>query len=221
MTQERAYTPTTRGLVDSEIGTPLREFSGILDAIYPEERKFGDVNVMNFRDVEVKESVEPYNFPTATIAIKVSNLKGSGWGVFGESLNLLIPEDEDISDCVGKRLNLKMEVGHVYGKTKEGIDMVGNPWTVTEVEGEAAPAAGGKGKSSATDKAKTLIIGKTRAEFNKDAFADSAIRKDAALTRAITDKSFINAMIELGEVVEDENGVFQLPAAEVDPRNEE
>lgn len=211
MTQERSYTPSTRGLVDSEIGTPLRKFNGILDSVYPEERKFGDVNVLNYRDVEVTKSVEPYNFPTATIAIKVSNLNNSAWGIFSQSLNPLIADDQDIQDCVGKRMTLEMEEGHLYGSAKDGTPMVGNPWTVTEVEGAAPTAAGSKGKSSATDRAKALIVGKTRAEFNKAAFADTAIRKDAALTRAITDKSFINAMEQAGEIVEDENGVFQAP----------
>ncbi|KKK59706.1 hypothetical protein LCGC14_3031730, partial [marine sediment metagenome] len=38
---------------------------------------------------------------------------------------------------------------------------------------------------------------------------DPLVRKDTGLQRAITDKSFINDLIQLGKVKEDENGVFQ------------
>ena len=85
--------------------------------------------------------------------------------------------------------------------------MVGNPWTVTELEG--AGAGGGKA-SSAKERAKELLIGKTRAQFTKAAYADPIIRKDIAVQRSITDKSFINSLLQLGEVVQDGDGVFGL-----------
>lgn len=200
---------SVRGLTDSEFGTPLREFSGVLDSYYPEERKFGDVAVLNFKEVEVIRSVVPYNFPIATLAIKLSKSKRSGWGIFADSLAEKLPDDQDIKDCVGKRMKLEMEEGHVYGQDRNtGEDLVGNPWKVTELEGGATSGAS---LPTAKDRAKELLIGKTRADFNKAAYADPLIRKDTALQRAITDKSFINSLVQLGEVVEDENGVFQLP----------
>lgn len=203
---------TVRGLVDSEFGTPLREFKGNLKEYYPEERQYGDkgsttVVILNFTDVEVIRSVEPYNFPIATISIKLSNKKRSGWGIFADSLAELLPPDADIKDCIGKMLTLKMEEGHVYGQDRTtGDDMVGNPWHVIEVEGGSAVGAP---LPNAKDRAKELLIGKTKADFNKAAYADPIIRKDTALQRAITDKSFINSLIQLGEVEEDENGVFK------------
>lgn len=197
---------SVRGLVDSEFGgTPLRKFTGVLDSYYPEDRTFGTQVILNFKDVEVLESVEPYNFPTATISIKLSNKKNSGWGVFSESVAALLPEDQDIKDCIGKRIGMEMEVGHEYGTDRQtGEPMLGNPWKVFELEGVVAGAK----VTTATDRAKELLAGKTRAEFNKAAYADPIIRKDTALQRAITDKSFINSLIQLGEFTEDENGVI-------------
>jgi len=201
---------SVRGLTDSEFGTPLREFSGVLDNYYPEDRQFGTVVVLNFKEIEVIRTVEPYNFPIATISIKLSNKKRSGWGIFADSLAELLPEDQDIKDCVGKRMTLEMEEGHVYGQDRTtGDDMVGNPWHAKALEGATATGAS---VPTAKDRAEELLIGKTRAEFNKAAYADPLIRKDTALQRAITDKSFINSLVQLGEIVEDENGVFQLPA---------
>ena len=57
--------------------------------------------------------------------------------------------------------------------------------------------------------AEANLIGKTKAAFNKWAFADPRIRKDAALQRSISDKSFITSLIQLGKVVEDGDGIFQ------------
>lgn len=200
---------SVRGLRDSEFGTPLRDFSGVLDSYYPDDRKFGTFVVLSFKDVEVIKSDEPYNFPIAQVAIKLSGTKNSAWGIFAESLAVFLKEEEDFKDCVGRRMGLRMEIGHVYGKDRESQeDMVGNPWTVYELEGAAAS---GIVLPTAADRALELLIGKTRAEFNKAAYADPIIRKDTALQRAITDKSFINSQLQLGKVVEDENGVFQYP----------
>jgi len=196
---------SVRGLTDSDYGTPLRQFTGVLKEYYPEDRQFGTVVVMNFTDVEVVESVEPYNFPTASLAIKLSNKKKSGWGIFGDSLAELLSEDEDIKDCIGKTVGLKMKVGHVYGKDKvTGEDMIGSPWQAYSLDGAGAGVA----IASAGDRAKEILDGKTRAEFNKAAYADPVIRKDTDLQRAITDKSFIASLIQLKEFTEDENGTF-------------
>ena len=89
---------TTRGLTEGEAATPLRKFYGILDSYSPEERYGKTSVVMNFKDVEVIESTEPYPFPIAVIPIKLSNRKNSAWGVFSESLNAIIPEDQDIKE---------------------------------------------------------------------------------------------------------------------------
>ena len=211
MTTEQQPVTTTRNLVAGGGGTPLRDFWGTLKSIYPEPDNFGDKNVLNFADVEVIESTEPYNFPTATIKIKISNKKDSSWGVFAESVNEYLQPDEDVIDLVEKRLHMQMQVDYEFqGKDKvTGEPFKGNPWKILEIEGITVAGAEPT-VSSAMAKAKALLIGKTRAEFNKAALADTAIRKDTELVRAITDKSFVKSMLDTGEFVEDENGVFSL-----------
>ncbi|GAH80705.1 unnamed protein product, partial [marine sediment metagenome] len=85
---EQAELISTRKLTESEFGTPLRKFTGILDNYnLDKEAKFGARVQLNFKDVEVLESTEPYLFPIATVSIKLSNRRISSWGHFSESLN--------------------------------------------------------------------------------------------------------------------------------------
>ncbi len=210
---------STRGLVEGGGSTPLREFWGVLDGYNPEE-SFGNTRVnLNLKDVEVIESVEPYNFPTATIGIKLSNRKSSGWGIFSDSLNAFLTDEEDIKDVIGQRMRLKMEVGHKFGVNRQtNEDMLGDVWHVEEIEGrekKVVEAAGAEASttsapkaSAAEAKAKELLDGKTLAEFNKAAYTDTAIRKDTAFQRTITDKSFVKALEIAGKFTKDKNGVY-------------
>ena len=196
---------TVRNLVESEFGTPLRKFYGVLDSYYPDEGKFGTRVVLNFKELKVIETVEPYNFPTAVISIKLSNRKRSAWGIFGESLVKLLSENQDIKDCQGMRIGMVMTPNHDYGENRQtGEKIIGSAWEVFEVAGKVAGAA----ETSALDEAKKLLDGKTRAEFNRTAYANPIIRQDVNFQRAVTDKSFINSMVQLGEFTEDENGIF-------------
>ena len=217
MTQEQKQDIiSTRGLQEGgEPKTPLREFSGVLDSYYPEDR-FGTTRVfLNFKDVEVVESVEPYNFPTAVIDIKFSNKKNSAWGGFADSLNSFLAEGEDVKDTVGLRYTMKMEVAHIYGKDRvSGLDMVGDQWHVTELEGHIKQEAAVEGvapvstDTPAEAEAKKLLDGKTLAQFNKEAYASAVIRKDVPFQRTITDKSFTKAMLAVGEFSVDENQIY-------------
>jgi len=205
--------PSVRGLIDSEFQTPLRKFTGILDSFYREERQYSTVVVLNFKGLEVIRSTEPYILPIAQISIKESKKKKSSWGIFGESLAAFLAEEEDLKDCVGRRMGMEMEEGHIFGKdrdTKE--DLIGNPWRVYYVAGAKAGIAG---VQPAVARARELLIGKTRAEFNKAAYADPLIKNDVALQRAITDRSFITSLLQIGQVIEDANGVFSLPPSKV------
>jgi len=100
-------------------------------------------------------------------------------------------------------------LGEVY---RDG--MVPTPvWIVAGMEGATGGVQEDSG-GSAADWAEEHLVGLTRAQFNKWAFADPKVRKDVALQRSISDKSFVNSLVQLGKVVEDEDGVFQLPAEE-------
>lgn len=203
--------------------TPLREFTGILDGITPGE--FGKKD-LNFKEVEVVESIEPYNFPTATLSIKYSNRLDSGWGIFGESLVKFLGEDEDVKDTYGLRFHMKMEEGHEYsGKDKEtGKPFVGDVWRVVELEGhetseapaneKAAPGKPAVKANAAMARAIELLDGKTLAEFNKAAYADPIIRKDVAFQKTISDKSFVKQVMADGLFTKDKTDTYHLTASE-------
>jgi len=137
---------STRGLIDAELG-PLRRFTGILDSMPDEIRTYGEGDSarsskrisLNFKDLDVKEAVEPYHFPTNTIIIGQSNRKKSRWGVLSEgtpndrtvgfnnvadlqytaeqldpsNANYIKPADrmDLIRDCMGKRIGNVMTDG--------------------------------------------------------------------------------------------------------------
>jgi len=199
--------PSVRGLED--VGTPLRKFRGTLDSVPPPEDRYGKSRVtLNFRDVEVIESVEPYHFPIAQISMNQSNRKNSNWGVFGNSLAKLLSKEEDLKDCIGRRFGMVMELGRKYGENQQtGEDLIGNPWHVFELDGKV-PGGAAEGAKDALETARELLNNKTRADFNAAAFADETIRKDTNLQQAIIDKSFITAELQLGNFEEDAEGVF-------------
>ena len=90
---------TTRGLIDADLG-PLRRFTGILDSMPTEKQTYGEGEsarestrvLINLKDIDVKEAVEPYHFPTYTLRLSLSNRKKSRWGVLSEGT----PEDRTL-----------------------------------------------------------------------------------------------------------------------------
>lgn len=137
---------TTRGLIDADLG-PLRRFTGILDSMPDEKQTFGEGESarestrisLNFKEIDVKEAVEPYHFPIVTIIMSLSNRKKSRWGVLSEgtpkdravgfnnvadqqytteqldpsNANFIQPKDRmDLKrNCMGKRLGMVMTDG--------------------------------------------------------------------------------------------------------------
>jgi len=108
--------------------------------------------------------------------------------------------------------NLQDELNGLGELHKDG--MVPTPvWLVTSVDGVGTAGGSGNSGQSATEWAEENLVGKTRADFNKWAFTDPRVRKDIQLTRSITDKSFVNGLVQIRRVEEDENGVFQVSVA--------
>lgn len=136
--------PSTRGLIDTDIG-PLRKFTGILDSAPEEEKTWGEegdpkarkytVISLNFKDIDILEQVEPYNFATYTITMNKSNRRKSQWGFFSDgqpgdrdigfnniadmqysesqltpgSADYIMPKDRmDLKDSFGKRIGMVM-----------------------------------------------------------------------------------------------------------------
>ena len=136
---------STRGLIDAELG-PLRRFTGVLDSTPTEKQTYGEGESarestrisLNFKELDVKEAVEPYHFPIYVITLSQSNRKKSRWGVFSEgtpkdrtngfnsvvdqqySVEQLDPsnpeyikpsERMDLADCIGKRFGMVLTDG--------------------------------------------------------------------------------------------------------------
>lgn len=209
--------------------TPLRKFTAVLDSYVPEPAQGYEgtrVN-LNFRDVEALQSIEPFNMPTFVINLGLSNKKESKWGYLGTSLTNLLP-DADIDDIVNKKVGLvfcdgqsekpenkpRPEPKPIWNKDADRAEFPDGRipvpvWTFYSVEGTVA----GAGSTTAADQAKKLLDGKGLSDFNKDAFADPIIRKDAELQRSITDKSFVKAMLASKEFTKDESDIYHRAAA--------
>lgn len=226
MTQEDLV--SVRGLVDSDFDLPVREFDGTFDGYEtaPATGYEGTRVNLNFKDIDNVIAVSPFNMPTVVINVGLSNKHKSKWGYFGDSLAALLPPEEDIKDCKGRTMHLVLADGQdsrpapkpIWNRDADPSEfpgkMVPTPvWIVTAVEGVTA-ADTSSGAQSAADWAEENLLGKTRADFNKWAYADPKVRKDTALQRSITDKSFINSLVQLKRIEEDENGVFVIPTAE-------
>ena len=214
-----------RNLVDGGFAELLREFTGTF-AEYdtmPAQGYSGTRVELRFKDIDnvVAAPGEVYAMPTYTINNGLSNSKKSKWGYLAESIGALIAPEEDIKDCIGKVMKM------IYCDGEDGrpdpkpiwnkeADIAKFPdkivptalWICTEIDGTSAP-----GKDTGippAEWAEQNLIGKSRAEFNKWAFADPMVRKDTGLQRSITDKSFINSLLQLGRVTEDGDGIFQV-----------
>ena len=215
---------TVRNLIDGDLGTPLRKFTGILDSKPTEDRSFGDAAKgekvrtttyvqLNFKDVEPIETVEPYNFPTATISMGISNRKKSKYGVFGESVANILdmqytkeqltpgspqyvrPADRaDIDSCIGKRMGMVMADG-IDGRPPapklfdgrandgKGGDVDTPTWMCYSIEGIGV--AGNAGVSP-NDQVYKLLDGRTSQQFKQTAVTDPVIRADAGLLAMIS-----------------------------------
>jgi hypothetical protein len=110
--------------------SPLRSFIGVLesyDAIEETSKNTGKPYVIahfNFQDVEVHESTEPYNFPTAQIDIFYSERADSNWDVFKKSLVKIIDPARDIDLIVGKKQTWTM----IEAKTNQPDPDGGSAW---------------------------------------------------------------------------------------------
>ena len=212
---------SVRGLVDSDFESPLRKFDGVFEDFkkLPASGYEGWRVDLNFKEVDNVVAISPYNFPIVVLNFPLSNKNKTRWGYFSNSITALTPPNEDLKDWKGRRMTLVYCDGQdgrpapkpIWNRDANPEEFPGKivptpVWIVTEVEGGVVTSGGGV---SAAEWAEENLVGKTRAEFNKWAFADPKVRKDTAFQRNISDRSFINSLLQLSRIVEDENGVFQ------------
>lgn len=210
-----------RGLVEGGKG-PLKEFKGKLVGYTSEvnSRSKKTVFLINFSDLEVIESTEPYNFPVFQIRINASNRANSAWGIYAKSLQRVLdsgvdkntPDNQrkDIKDTVGKLYHIKLTPGHDFGEsdeidpeTKKKKRIIQECWEVVEVEGFGSGAASSGSRQSPGEVAEALLDGKTVQQFSTEAFQNEAIRSDPDLQRAIADRSFITALVSTNKFIQD------------------
>jgi len=200
-----------RGLVEGFRQTPLQEFKGIFESFSSElNTNFTPpgTNVhLNFKDLEVIRSTEPYNFPIAQITLPLNKSKSSQWGILGISAAKFMAEDEDIGSLQGKRVHMT-QISHDMWNRREGKEVPRDCWEIIGVEG--IESASGAAKGSASQRALELLDGKTEAAWNQAAFQDPVIKADGGLITNLLSKAFIPTMIAAGKITKDENEVYHL-----------
>lgn len=203
---------SVRNLKDSQFGTPLQDFEGTYVGFETEiNAKFNKtIVVLNFKDIQVHKSTEPYPFPIAQIRINFSQSKGSAWGIFAGSLVKLLKPEQDIKDASGMHIRLQLTPGHKFGTDKTqgsptyGQEIIRDCWEVVGVSGESAKAADGAAR------ALELLDGKTAPEFSQVVFSDPAVKADAAVLQAILGNTFIPSMMQQGKVTKDDKNIYHV-----------
>ena len=219
---------------------PLRDFKGSMTGINGRMRKLGTRDALeilfNFSDVEVEPggSTEPYTSPIAQMAVLHGDKKGQAMQVLDASRDKLVNVDTDGNPIpkfgedgqpnpdyknwdalFGTIQHWKYTPGHPIRKKNKGTgeyeDAVAGMWEVLEISEEApAPVK----KIAAKDIAISVLNGKTEAQFTQAIFTNTKFKAadtDKKVFNSITKKTFIPALLEAGEVVVDEAGVYSKP----------
>lgn len=203
MTQQTQKGFVTRSDQLERSGTPLRRFKGKLvdiDQKVDSNREKGYLADLNFTEMDVLESVNPYPFPSAKVTFRYRLTSTDGvsnrgaWGMFLESC--ANQGWADIMELKGKILEMTADPEHIYGTADDGTSITGMTWELTGVEGEGTASA-----ISADDShLLSLINGKTSTEFSEAALQDEIGRKPENQSR-IFNNSFIANWTNSGKIV--------------------
>jgi hypothetical protein len=221
-----------RGLVEGGTNTPLRRFIGLFKGNQPEQ-KTGNTgtyvqNNLQFADIEVLESVEPYNFPTATIGISGSNRKSSKWGVFADSLVTLldagIPEGTPDEQRKGLKDCFDHKIGMVFADGQEGrpeppkmyngakkAEVPTPVWMAYSFDGQTLGTGGVK---SVEEILYEKLDGHTITEFNGEALAEELVRNSPEFLQKVSKPvgdagNFATEAVAAGKFSLDAGGVYR------------
>lgn len=212
----------TKGLTDGGgPRTPLRDFWGTFEGFDPvHNAQYNTLNVkLKFSDIEVIKSESPYEFPVAEIMVKHSDRTGSLWGVFSESVNKFLAEDEELPSLVGQKLHMVYTPGHMMfdraANNGAGGQSPRDAWEVTEVAGRgsgSSPNGSTNGKAALGPLAAVLSIlnGKTEQEFNAAALRDDRVKKDSSFVDKILSRSLLGELVTSGQAVKGEDGRYKV-----------
>jgi hypothetical protein len=206
---------SSRGLASGGLGTPLRDIRGKLAGYRQEDRAIEGTTrkassvMLQLADLEVFHSEEPYSFLTAEIRIPLSNSTNSRWGILADSANKIMSKDGDFPKTeVGKSIRLTVTPGHKLSsknrETNKWEDIIVEAWEVTEIAGKTKGAA----SANPMDELKTLLDGKTKAEFNSQALAHPYVKNSPDAQRSILDNSFVEGLVTTGAFTVDANKVY-------------
>ena len=208
---------STKGLRGSGPRTPLRHFKGMLKAYDVVEVTYGQGDgartgaqvQLDFVDVEVIESTEPYDFPVGQIALPHSESETSRWGVFSLSANKFIPASVSGGDTMGWMVGKMIEMhymggGKVYNRDQGGVIEV-EAWQVVGIDG------GGTATVAVDPLTLTLSLldGKTLQQFQMEAMKNQAVR-ESQYGQEILNASFIPNQTAAGRVSVDDNNIYHV-----------
>jgi len=165
---------------------------------------------LNFSEIDVKESSEPYLFPIAQLSFPSSDRTKCGWGVLGKSGVKFLAENEDVSALIGAILELKMTPGHMMWNRDEGKETPRECWEVIGVErvgGVQVPTVGANA-ASAIETAIDLLIGKNEQEWNQLVFTNPIVKADSGLISQILGRTFLPALEEADVIKKDDAGIY-------------
>ena len=196
-----------RKLVEGGRQTPLVEFTGTLAAWEPKHDSQYDrvLITFSFTDVNVIESVEPYDFPIAEITIPFSARQKSLWGIF---LKSIATEGEDVvTPMVGQTLHMRYTEGHMLWNGQEKKETARSAWQLV-TDGQSQGTTGST--SSPIAHLVRLLDGSTEAAFMQVALRDEVVRSKPSLAQAILHKTLIPAIEAASLITKDQDDVYHL-----------
>ncbi|GAF71053.1 unnamed protein product, partial [marine sediment metagenome] len=152
------------------------------------------------------ETTELYPFPIAQLSMPLNKRRTSTWTVFSDSLAKLLPENEDLANCIGRTFHMKLTAGHMMWDGAKGEATSRESWEVTGLSGEGTTV----NVVDATAKALELLDGKSEQEWNQLVFQDPAIKADSALMNDIIYRKFLATQEAAGKATKDDNGVWHI-----------
>lgn len=194
------------------LGTPLREFRGHLEALETESvvanydgREVQRLYVhFKFTNVDVVTAQEPYDLPIADVRLPYSNNKRSAWGVLASSAVKLLVEGMDVRDTIGTDQHWKVTDNHMLWDGRQRKEVPRQCWEVLEIGGA------GQVQVDVMVRVKDLLNGATIQQFNSAALSDPIIRSNPEIQQAVISRTLVNSLVEKGEVVVDDNGVYHV-----------
>jgi len=203
-----------RGLIEGFQRIPVREFIGKLES-FPTElvTRFTPAKTyvnLNYSDIEVIETIEPYPFPIVQISIPLNKRRVSSWTLIADSIAKFIPENQDITNTVGMMYHMKITPGHMMWNRDEGKATPREAWEVIGIAGESMDAGV---PVDATARALELLNDKVEEEWNQLVFQDPVVKADSKLIDTILHRQFLPEMKAAGRATNDTNGVWHTKEA--------